>query len=306
MQQQQQQQTQIITTRGTENDRQRARKFMRRLRHLGLAQCWLSVFCFLLGSIAISMHGYTDTRIKEEYKYTHTSYSSSSYYYIIVSSQAVTIGEGLWGSIVPFIAGCLAMAAGGKESSSKKLKAHLGLGIISSISSAAIFATSIIMNLMSNIYYHYETYEDEDRDELKGIKRLLVGFRIILGMVATISFINMILFVVSSSYTCRLMPSCSCYVIQQPQMMIMSGGTMGAGGTGGHHPTMYIAPPNGQVFSTPSAPMQFQQAGQTMTLTRPSFVPQQPMTSQPQQQQFGVMTSQQPPMYSPPLPAKQT
>lgn len=254
---------------GQQNERE-VQKRKRQLRNLGWTELWLSICCIVLASITIPM---ANGRVKIRY----------GSYYIYRYYHSITLGEGIWCSVVPIACAILGILSGGRKSNKCKLQANLALSIISAILSLALFVQEII--------YSIESYNSTD------------AFKAILALIALMSVINFILFIMSACYTCYLMPECGC-CYPQPQVIAVSAPHQ-------QPAVMYFSPSSGQIFSTGGQTMQIATTaatGQPQVMTipyQPSIaIGQQPTASLPSGSTQPISPTTKPPLYAdlPPKP----
>jgi len=195
-----------------------------------------------------------------------------------------TIGEGIWASIIPLVAGILAIKAAAPGFNKCLLQAHLALAIIGALGQFVLMCIEISFCLGSSWVFRAGP------------------FTAMLAINAILSFVNFVLLIVSSSYTCLLMPGCCNddeQILQQNQGQVVYVAS-------GAHVAMQqpgtVAQQQGMVYQQPG--MAHQQPGMAhqqpgMVLQQPGMVPQQPgmvpQQAQPYPQKPGY--PDQPPSY---------
>lgn len=218
----------------------------RSLRILGKIEVTLSALCFIISVIIIAA---------------------------VRSLRGVTIGEGMWLSLLPLTAGILGIVAGGSRSNRCTIQAHMALAIISTMNTFILLAISIHFNLWS----FFSTG----------------GYRILMALTTIMAFTNFICLIVSSSYACMLSPSCGgCCGGDQTQVVTT---------TSAQSPVVFVQQ-SGQVQQQGYALGQVQQQGYAPgQVQQPGYVQQ---TGYTQQQTFskvpppGTENAAAPPGYS--------
>jgi len=107
------------------------------------------------------------------------------------SEEYRTIGEGIWAPVVAILAGAFGVLAGGQTSSGSKVNAHLGTGII-----AALFA--FVLTCIDSDYSMSS----------KGAASDVYNYGV--TILACLSFLNMILLIISTTYACCMIEGCIC------------------------------------------------------------------------------------------------
>jgi len=199
----------------------------------------ITSFIILLG---ITLSAYSGIQMRHQW--------GNGRYYVVLP----TIGEGIWASVIPLVAGILAIKAAAPGFNKCLLQAHLALAIIGAFAHFVLMCIEITYCLASSVFG-------------------TGPFTALLAINAILSFVNFVLLIVSSSYTCLLMPGCC---KNESQVVQMNQGQ-----------TVYVA----------SGPPIVQQPG--MVAQQPGMVPQQPgmvpQQAQPYPQKPGY--PDQPPSY---------
>jgi len=157
-----------------------------------------------------------------------------------------SIGEGIWTSVLPLVAGILALKAGGAAPGIPvnrcMLQAHMALAILGCFGQFILMCIEITYSIATG-----NAYSDQQ------------VFTAFLAIIAISSFINFIILIVSASYSCKLIPGCGCcgeseppQIVQpiQPGQLVYVGNAPQVGYVGPQQPQQQ-QPPSYQQQETP-------------------------------------------------------
>jgi len=207
----------------------------------------ITSFIILLG---ITLSAYSGIQMRHQW--------GNGRYYVVLP----TIGEGIWASVIPLVAGILAIKAAAPGFNKCLLQAHLALAIIGAFGQFVLMCIEISYCLVSAAFY-------------------ITPYTHMLAIVAILSFVNFVLLIVSSSYNCCVMPGCC---NDESQIVQHNHGQM-----------VYVASGAQVVQQQPGVVLQ--QPG--MVLQQPGMVPQQPGMVLQQAQPYPQKSANpdQPPSY---------
>jgi len=178
---------QIENESSSSSENKNTKYFKRTVKGLGIATTVLSLIVFFMSIAEVAIKSCITER---DYDYSRYDYYNH-YNLTIRCSYYGSWGVGIWGSVLPFIAGVFGVIAGSKSSSQKKNGLLMGFSIAGAIMSfVLIFIQSIL-----TAGWRYKSWETPAKYGLQ------------IAIMATTG-INFILLIVSSGFSCCLCKSC--------------------------------------------------------------------------------------------------